>query len=94
MCKGKEVTTASARREKADQNPYVPKARKRGDPRLVGKGSQSQMDYSSQVVDPTQTYEYAEGFQGYDRMEDENMFYQPQEEEEQRTRRWQMMRRC
>jgi len=52
------------------------------------------MDYSSQVVDPTQTYEYAKGFQGYDRMEDGNMFYQPQEEEEQRTRRWQMMRRC
>nr|ABN06119.1 hypothetical protein MtrDRAFT_AC150800g34v2 [Medicago truncatula] len=40
------------------------------------------MDYSSQVVDPTQTYEYVERFQGYDRMEEENIFYQPQEEEE------------
>ena len=34
------------------------------------------------MVDPTQTYEYAEGFQGYDRMEEENMFYQPHDETE------------
>ena len=77
MHKGKEASTASARREKVDQNPYVPKARKRKDPMLVGEGSQPQMDYSSQVVDPTQTYEYAEGFQGYDWMKEKNMFYPP-----------------
>jgi len=47
MRKGKEVSTASARRKKVDQNPYVPKARKRRDPRLVGKGSQAHMDCSS-----------------------------------------------
>jgi hypothetical protein len=36
------------------------------------------------VVDPTQAHEYAgyaEGFEGYDRMEEEAMFYQPEEEE-------------
>jgi len=82
MRKGKEASTASTQREKVDQNPYVPKARKRRDLRLVGEGSQAHIDYSSQVVDLTQTYEYVEGFQGYDRMEEENMFYQPQEEEE------------
>jgi len=72
--------TNSNRKELEVENPYVPKPRRRWD---VGtSGSQSQMDYSSQVVDPTQTYEYAEGFQGYDRMEEESMFYQPQEEEE------------
>ena len=53
------------------------------DSRIVGEGSQSQMDYSSQVVDPTPTHDYAgyadEGFVGYDRMEDEIMFYQPQD---------------
>jgi len=82
MRKDKEASTASARREKVDQNLYVPKTRKRRDLRLVGEGSQSHMDYSSQVVDPTQMYEYAEGFQGYDRIEEENMFYQPQEDKE------------
>jgi len=67
MRKGKAASTASTRREKVDQNVYVPKTRKCRDPRLVGEGSQAQMDYSSQVVDPTQTYEYADRFQGYDR---------------------------
>jgi len=68
-----------------DQNLYVPKTRKRRDPRIVGEGSQLQMDYSSQVVDPTPAHDYAgyadEGFVGYDRME-ERMFYQPQDEAE------------
>ena len=35
------------------------------------------------MVDPTQAYEYAgyaEGFSGYDRMEEDAMFYQPGEE--------------
>jgi len=67
MRKGKAASTASTRREKVDPNLYVPKTRKRRDPRLVGEVSQAQMDYSSQVVDPAQTYEYADGFQGYDR---------------------------
>jgi len=44
------------------------------------------MDYSSQVVDPTQAHQYVgyadEGFAGYDRMEEERMFYQPQDEAE------------
>ena len=56
------------------------------DLRIVGEGSQSQMDYSSQVVDPTPTHDYAgyadEGFVGYDWMEEERMFYQPQDEAE------------
>jgi len=39
MRKGKAATTTSARREKEDQNPYVPKTRKRRDPRIVGEGS-------------------------------------------------------
>jgi len=85
MCKGKEVSTASARREKVDQNPYVAKTRKRMDPRLVGESSQAHMDYSSQVVDPTPAHDYAvyeEGFAGYDRMEEEAMFYQPHDEAE------------
>jgi len=37
------------------------------------------------VVDPTQGHEYvgfAGGFEGYDQMEDEAMFYQPLEEAE------------
>jgi len=37
------------------------------------------------VVDPTQAHTYvgyAGGFEGYDRMEEEVMFYQPQEEAE------------
>jgi hypothetical protein len=38
MRKGKEASTASARREKRDQNPYVPKTRKRRDPRIDGEG--------------------------------------------------------
>jgi len=85
MRKGKEVTAASAQRERVEQNPYVPKTRKRKDPRLVGDISQSHIDYSSQVVDPTQVHEYtgyAGGFKGYDRMGEEAMFYQPQEEAE------------
>lgn len=55
-------------------------------PRVVGDSSQTQMNYSSQVVDLTQAQEYvgyaAEGFQGYDRMEEDDRFYQPQEEAE------------
>jgi len=85
MRKGKQASTASARREWVDQNPYVSKTRKRRDPRLVGDTSQSQMDYSSQVVDPTPAHDYAvyeEGFAGYDRMEEQAVFYQPQEEAE------------
>jgi len=85
MRKGKEATTASARREKVEQNPYVPKTRKRRDSKLFGDSSESQMDYSSQVVDPTPAHDYAvyeEGFAGYDRMEEKAMFYQPQEEAE------------
>lgn len=85
MHKGKHATTASARRERVEQNLYVPKTRKRRDPRLVGDSSQSQMDYSSQVVDPTQEHDYAgyaEAFEGYDRMEEEAIFYQLQEEAE------------
>jgi hypothetical protein len=59
MRKGKKASTASARREKVDQNPY-PKTRKCRDPRLVGEGSQAQMDYSSQVVDPTSAHDYVD----------------------------------
>jgi len=48
------------------------------------EGSQVQMDYSSQVVDPTPAHDYAgyadEGFVGYDQMEEDRMFYQPQDE--------------
>jgi len=83
MCKGKEATTASARREKVEQNPYVPKTRKRMDPRLVGDSSQSQMDYYYQVVDPTSMHDYAmyeEGFAGYVQMKEEAKFYQAQDE--------------
>ena len=44
------------------------------------------MDYSYQVVDLTQAHQYAgyadEGFQGYDRLEEEVVFYQPREEAE------------
>jgi len=86
MRKGKAASTDSAQREKVDQNPYVPKTRKRRDPMILGEGSQSQMDYSSQVVDPTPAHDYAEyadeGFVGYDRMEEERIFYQPQDEAE------------
>jgi len=86
MRKGKAVSTASARREKEDQNSYVPKPRKRRDPRIVGEGSQTQVDYSSQVVYPTPVHDYAgyadEGFTGYDRMEEDRMFYQPHDEAE------------
>ena len=59
MHKGKDGTTASARKERVEQNLYVPKTRKRRDARLVEDSSQSQMDYSSHVVDPTQAHEYA-----------------------------------
>ena len=82
MRKGKEASTASARREKVDQNPYVPKTRKRRDPWLVGEGSHAQIDYSSQVVDPTPAHDYAvyeEGFAEYDQLEEEAMLYQPQD---------------
>jgi hypothetical protein len=85
MRKGKEASTASARREKGDENPYVPKTRRRRDPRIHGEGSQSQahVDYSSQVVDPTPAHDYAdEGFVGYDRMQEESMFFQPPPQDE------------
>jgi len=86
MRKVKAASTASARREKVDQNPYVPKTRKHKDPRIVGEGSQSQMDYSSQVIDSTPAHDYAEyadeGFVGYDWMEEERIFYQPHDEAE------------
>jgi len=84
MDKGKQATTASSRRERVEQNLYVPKTRKRRDPRVVGDSSKSQMDYSSQVLDPTEAHDYvgyAGGFEGYSRMEEDNMFYQPREEE-------------
>jgi len=87
--KGKPAMTNNARKEMEVENLYVPKARRRRDVRIGGEeglGSQSQMDYSSQVVDPTQAHQYAgyagDEFQGYDRMEEEAMFYQPQEEAE------------
>jgi hypothetical protein len=82
MRKGKVAMTNSHQKELQTENPYVPKIRKRRDARLGGEGSQSLMDYS-QVVDPTQAHEYAgyaEGFAGYDRMEEDAMFYQPKEE--------------
>jgi hypothetical protein len=79
MRKCKAASTASAWKE--DQNLYIPKTRKRRDPRIVGEGSEAHMDYSSQVVDPTPAHDYAgyvdEGFAGYDRMEEERMFFQP-----------------
>jgi len=75
MRKGKAASTASARREKVDQNLYVPKTRKRKDPMIVGEGSQSQMRVF-----------------GYDRMEEERMFYQPQDEAE--DEEVEMMMRC
>ena len=84
MRKGKPAMTNSAKKEMEVENPYVPKARRCRDLRIGGEegsGSQSHMDYSSQVVDPTEAHqnvEYVgEGFQGYDRMEEEAMFYQP-----------------
>nr|ABN08710.1 IMP dehydrogenase/GMP reductase, related [Medicago truncatula] len=82
MRNGKTASTASAQKEKVDQNPYVPKTRKRMDARPGVESSQPHMDHSSQVVDPTQTYEYAKGFRGYDRMEEDIMFYQLQDEAE------------
>jgi hypothetical protein len=58
MRKDKAASTASARREKVDQNSYVPKTRKRRNPRIDGEGSQPQVDYSSQVVDSTPARDY------------------------------------
>jgi len=95
MRKGKEASTASAQGERVDQNPYVPKTRRRRDARPGVESSQSHMDYSSQVVDPTPTHDYVvyeEGFAGYDRMEEERIFISCRTR--QRMRRWQMMRRC
>ena len=83
MCKGKQATTVSHWKEREEQNPYVSKPRKCKDARAGVESSQSQMNFS-QVVDPIQAHEYAEyagGFEGYDRMEEEAMFYQPEEEE-------------
>jgi hypothetical protein len=59
MRKGKESSTSSARREKGDENPYVPKPRKRRDQRIHGEGSQPHVDDSSQVVDLTPAHDYA-----------------------------------
>jgi len=43
------------------------------------------MDYSSQVIDLTPMHDYAgyadEGFVGYDRMEEERIFFQPPQDE-------------
>jgi len=65
--------------ERVDQNPCVPKTRRRRDARAGVESSQPQMDYSSQVVDLTPAHDYVwyadEGFVGYDRMKDERMFY-------------------
>ena len=86
MHKGKQASTTSARRERVDQNPYVSKTRRRRDARAGVESSQSQMDYSSQVVDPTPAHDYVgyadDGFVGYDWMEEERMFYQPHDEAE------------
>ena len=46
MWKGKEASTASAWRENRDQDPYVPKTRKRRDPRIHGEGSPAHVDDS------------------------------------------------
>ena len=78
MCKGKAACTASAQREKEDQNPYAPKPRRRRDARPGVESSQKHMDYSSQVLDLTPAHDdvvYEEGFVGYDRMEEDRMFY-------------------
>jgi len=53
----------SHRKEREEKNQYVPKTLKHRDLGLVGDSSQSQMDYSSHVVDPTQAHEYA-GYAG------------------------------
>lgn len=85
MRKGKAASTSSARREKVDQNSYVLKARKWTDARPCVESSQPHMDYSSQVLDPTPTHDdavYEKGFVGYDRMEEDIMFYQSQDEAE------------
>ena len=86
MQRGKEASTASARRERRADDPYVPKTRRRRDPMIHGEGSQAHVDDSSQVVDPTPAHDYAgyadEGFAGYDPMEEDRMFYQPQDEAE------------
>jgi len=71
------------------ERPGCAKVNKRVPLTLGGSGwtktRMSQMDYSSQVVDPTSAHDYAgyeEGFAGYDQIEEEAMFYQPQEEAE------------
>ena len=81
MRKGKAASTASARREKE----YILKAQKQRDARPGVESSQPHMDYSSQVLDPTPAHDdvvYEEGFVGYDRMEEDRMFYQPHDEAE------------
>ena len=85
--KGKLDMTNSHRKELEVENLYVPKPRRCRDLRIGEEtsGSQPHMDYSSLVVDLTQAHEYAGyagGFEGYDQMEEEAMFYQPQEEAE------------
>jgi len=52
MRKGKTASTASAQKEKVDQDPYVPKTWRRKDARPGVESSQAHMDYSSQVLDP------------------------------------------
>ncbi|RHN71177.1 hypothetical protein MtrunA17_Chr3g0143401 [Medicago truncatula] len=85
---GKPAMKNSARKEMEVEYPYVPKTRRRRGLRIGGgdgSGSHSHMDYSSQVVDPTPAHDeavYEEGFVGYDRMEEDIMFYQLQDETE------------
>jgi hypothetical protein len=82
--KGKVAMTNSARKELEAERPYVPKPRRHRDLSIgggEGSDSQAHMDYSSQVVDPTPAHDqgvYEEGFSGYDRMEEDQMFYQPE----------------
>jgi len=83
MRKGRQTTTASHQKERQEVISYVPKTRRRRDVGIGGKsGSRLHMDYSK-VVDLTQAHEcarYAEGFNGYDRIEEDTIFYVPEEE--------------
>jgi hypothetical protein len=77
---GKPAMTNSHRKELEAENLYVPNPRRHRDLSIGEEtlGSQPHMDYSSQVVDLTQVHEYAGyagGFEGYDRMEEDAMFY-------------------
>nr|ABN08023.1 IMP dehydrogenase/GMP reductase, related [Medicago truncatula] len=93
MRKGKAASTASAQKEKVDQNPYVPKTRKRRDARPGVESSQPHMDYSSQPEDEVEDEEVAgdaevpEDFVA-DYMEAENVI--PEGEPEPQTQRKKM----